>query len=464
MQIEKSFSRNHELDVGNTEASNGSKVKKLQIVLSEGAHVLNPEGYIERGRRGIEPNTKELLSSLFDTYGCFLIFDGKQILFATPLKCSERTGGGGVRPSYRVGVFKGLFGGNEKIENWLTKAESKIREEINDTTNGFIEFFESANLVFNLPNISKSDSDIGYTLMNVVFKNKNIKTRISGLLAANILMLEKHPFSFYISNSDENVEKWNFDVIISKNCVKKEDKYSNIYDFIIKNFRFYTQGHLEEIIEIALERVDFYPPEYISFLWKIERMDIIKELISQKKVSKNQLNQFNIEQKLELIEEHFEPFIAVENIKTMLLRNGRPSISPPALKEPIIRDIVLEKDRIMLQKIPPSKISETLRKYGYEIKKSKEAAVLLRGYLERRVESESLKDFDEEGGVDLLSKLLKLDLLNENTREKIINKIDSKNDLKILCKKEAIWNKWEGKIKKRWKEIPEEVEEEVYEL
>lgn len=440
---------------------NNLELKNPYIDLPEGVHIIDEEGYIEREKKRLDESTKDFLNFLFVTYGSALIINGGLIYIAVPLKCSERTSG---RPSYRVGVFVSYLTGRGRLAEWLKKAEIKIKEEVNETTNGFIEFSGSAMHVFNFPNITANKSDAGYTLMNVVFGNKGIETGIGGLLATDILMREKYSFAFYICDKDEKIEKWNFDAIILKEAKEKEEKYSKIYDWMIKNLRFYAQGYLESVIGIALKKMDFYPPEYIEFLWNKGEVEVVGELLSKEKISKKELGHLGTEQKFELMEQGIEFPLEVESIRDIILRKGGPSIPPSAMREPSIRDIVLEEEIRMLEKIPPSKISLTLRDYGYEIKNSKEARVLLNDYLGRKLYNKSIEELDEEGGVELLAKLLKGGLLDEKICGSVVNKIGSKNDLKILCKKEVIWNKWEGKIRKRWKEIPQEVEEEIYKL
>lgn len=413
--------------------------KKLYIELPEGAHVINPYGYIERGKKGIEKNTKEFLSSLFVSYGSVLMHDRKKILFAVPLRCSEETGGGGVRPSYRVGVFVSYLTDWGRLADWLKRAEFEIKKEVNETTDGFIEFYESAKYAFDFPNSTASKSDVGYTLLNVVFGNKGIKTGIGGLLAANILMRKKYSLAFYICDKDEKVEKWNFDVVISREAEEKEE-YSRVYDAIIRNLGWYPRDSLESVIEITLQRMDFYPQEYVSFLVNKGEVEEIEELYRQGKISKTDLEQLGIEQKIALMEKGI--VFSREDI----------------LED--IRDIILQKEYKMLEKILSFKISETLNKYGDEIKSSIEAKEFFSDYSRRIVNNKRLKELDEEGVIELLAELSKHNLLDEKMCEGVINKIESKDDLKILCKKEEIWNKREGKIRKRWNKIVDEVKEE----
>lgn len=412
------------------------KPKKPCINLPKGVYVIDEEGYIEGEKTKLEENTKDFLNTLFVTYGSALVTNGKLIHIAVPLKCSERTTG---RPSYRVGVFGSHLAGwsSGSLADWLKKAESKIKKEVNETTNGFIEFYDSAKHVFGFPNIYASESGTGYTLMNVVFENKGIETGISGLLATDILIRKEYPVAFYICNEDEEVQKWDFNIIVSKGRKKNREEYLKVYNKIEGYLQSYAHRWkpLEHLVESALKGVDFYPIEYAKFLLSKGNVDELKKLYEQGKVSKEQLEQVSIDQKLTLIEKGVLEFSS-ENIEYA----------------------ILEKDRLMLKKIPPSKILLTLD-YSNKIKSSEGVGELLGNYLIEGIKNKSIKEIDDE--IKLVDKLLKDGLFDDKVHkeifEMIINKIESKNDLRILLHKVYIKKAWRGKIKKRWEKLFQEV-------
>lgn len=443
------------------------KLQKPHINLSESIYIINPYGDREKEEgeieKDIDEETKELFDYLYKSYGSVIIFDGEIFSFAAPFKCVVPKDN---RPGYRVGVFVKHLNDEDEFVGLLEEIKNKIREEAEKVGISFGEFYDSANRIFNLQEYRKRE--IGHIITNSVFKRKRIRAKLGGLYASDILIREKYPFSFYICAEDEEVQKWDFDIIVTTKAKESEEEYSEVYDEIDRSVQRHKYKQkpdaLESIVESALKKVDFYPPEYIEFLWNKGEIEKVGGLLSKGKISKKELGQFSTEGKFELMEQGIEFPLEVENIRDIILRKKLPSISRSAMESPSIRDIVLEKEGRMLEKIPPSKISLTLRDYGYEIKNSKEARVLLNDYFGRKLHNKSLEELDEEGGVELLAKLLKGGFLDEKICGSVINKIVCKNDLRILCKKEVIWNKWEGKIRKRWKEIPQEVEEEIYEL
>ena len=218
------------------------------IELPVGVYIIDEQGYIEGGGNKVKENTKNFLNILFTTYGSVIIISNRLIYIAIPLKCLEQRTN---RSSDRVGIYVANLNNKYKFKNWINEARHQIKQEVDNTTNGLKKFYESAEVINDFSNgvvnnTANISNDIGYTLINVIFKNIGIKTGINGFFVVDMLMRKKSPLTFYVCNENENIEKWNFDVIISKNAEKKEIKeYSNVYK-INKNLRLY-RSTLEKV-------------------------------------------------------------------------------------------------------------------------------------------------------------------------------------------------------------------------